>query len=159
MHVWDTYTGKLLWTLPLVQRAVSAHYSLDVTLQVTPDNRRLARIAMPLMPDESIAPSAWGVRGTDIATHEMGTPADSLTDPLSCTEESLDNRRFWAIRTRALSQDNRYLVTLSCAQVEHEQMIIVRRWDLTARSLWAVAQIVPLPTLLHLMAAPSAMFR
>ena len=140
MHVWDGYTGKLLWTLPLVQRAVSAHYSLDVTLQVTPDNRRLARIALPLMPTEPIAPSAWGVRGTDVVTHEMGTPPDSLTDLLSCTEESLDNRLFWAIRTRALSQDNRYLVTLSCAQVEHEQMIIARRWDLAAHTRMASRQ-------------------
>jgi hypothetical protein len=140
MHVWDAYTGERLWTLPLVQRAVSAHYSLDVTLQVMPDGRRLARVAMPFMPEESKAPSAWGVRGTDIATHEMGTPAGNLTNLLSCTEESLENRRFWAIRTRALSQDNRHLVTLSCAQIEQEQVIIVRRWDLTARSRLASKQ-------------------
>ncbi len=140
IHVWDAYTGERLWSLPLVQRAVSAHYSIDVTLHITPDGHRLARMAIPLMPEDTRAPSAWGVRGTDIVTHDMATPPDSLVDPLSCIEEGLDNRRFWAIRMRSLSQDSPSLVTLSCAQMERQEMVIVRRWNLTARSRLAGKQ-------------------
>jgi hypothetical protein len=59
-----------------------------------------------------------------------------MGEPLICSEEGIENRRFWAIRLRVLSQDARTLLTLSCAQVPHEQqqMVIVRRWDLTAKS-------------------------
>jgi hypothetical protein len=58
-----------------------------------------------------------------------------MGEPLICSEEGSENRRFWAIRLRVLSQDARTLLTLSCAQVPHEQqqMVIIRRWDLTAR--------------------------
>lgn len=135
LHVWDAFSGARLWSYPLVQRAVSAHYSLDMALQVAPDGKRRARLALPLRPDDSLAPRAWGVRGTDVVSHEMGEPDTTLTDPASCVEASIESRQFWAIRLRALSQDNRTLLTLSCAQVPHEQqqMVIVRGWDLTAK--------------------------
>ncbi|MBV9229344.1 MAG: DnaJ domain-containing protein [Chloroflexi bacterium] len=135
LHVWDAYNGELLWSHSLIQRAVSAHYSLDMTLQVTPDGKRQAQMALPLLAEDPRSPNAWGVRGTDILSHDLSTPAASLSDPLVCTEEKPGNRRFWAIRMRALSQDTHTLVTLSCAQMPHEQqhMILVRRWDLIAK--------------------------
>lgn len=136
LHVWDAYSGERLWSTSLLQRAVSAHYSLDVTLQMTPEGKRVAHMALPLLPEDARAPSAWGVRGSDIVSHELGTAGNALEKLFTCTEEQMENRRFWAIRTRALSQDGRSLVTLSCAQVPHEQqqMVIVRRWDLTAKT-------------------------
>jgi hypothetical protein len=136
LHIWDAYSGDRLWSLPLNQRAVSAHFSLDTTLQITPDGKRLAHIALPLLQKDSPAPGSWGVRGTDVITHEIGADPASSELPLTCLEENKENRRFWAIRMRALSQDARSLVTLSCAQLpgEKHQMLIVRRWDLTARA-------------------------
>ncbi|HEU5229362.1 MAG TPA: DnaJ domain-containing protein [Ktedonobacteraceae bacterium] len=136
LHIWDAYTGSLLWSYNLIQRAVSAHYSLDMTLQVMPDGKRVASMALPYFTEDPRSPSAWGVRGTDVVNHEIGAAPDSLVDPLSCIEEGMENRRFWAIRMRALSQDKQMLVTLSCAQVPHEQqqMAIVRTWNLTAKT-------------------------
>jgi hypothetical protein len=135
LHVWDAYTGELLWSHSLIQRAVSAHYSLDMRLQVTLEGKRLVQMALPLLAQDPRSPNAWGVRGTDILSHDLNLPAAGLSGPLVCTEEGLENRRFWAIRMRALSQGSHSLVTLSCAQMPHEQhhMVLVRRWDLTAK--------------------------
>ncbi len=107
-----------------------------MTLQVTPNGKRIARMALPLLAEDIRAPRAWGVRGTDVVSHVIGTPNTKLDDALVCTEESIENRHFWAIRQRTLAQDAGALVTLSCAQVPNEQqeMAIVRRWDLTART-------------------------
>ena len=136
LHLWDTSSGTLLWSYNLIQRSISAHYSLDMTLTTSPEGQRIAHMALPHFIKDAPAPSAWGVRGTDVVSHQIGTLPTSLFDPLSCIEERLDNRRFWAIRMRAISQDRRTLVTLSCAQTPHTQqhMIMVRRWDLTAKS-------------------------
>lgn len=136
LHVWDAYSGSLLWSYALQQRAVSAHYSLDITLSVADDGTRRARMALPLLGEDARSPRSWGVRGTDIVTHVMGMPKVSLVDHLICTEEDIENRHFWAIRSRTLSRDAQTLVTLSCAHVpnEKEEMAIVRRWDLDARS-------------------------
>jgi WD40 repeat protein len=135
LHIWDTVNGALLWSYPLIQRAVSAHYSLDTTLHVTPNGQRIARMALPHLPEDVQAPRSRGVRSTDMLDHNLDEPPTRLSEPVICTEEGLENRRFWAIRLRALSQDARTLLTLSCAQVPHEQqqMVIVRRWDLAAR--------------------------
>lgn len=136
LHIWDAYSGDRLWSNPLTQRSVSAHYSLDTTLEVTPDGRRLVHMALPLLQENLPAPGAWGVRGTDVITHEIGAAPDTPEPSLTCIEENKDHRRFWAIRMRALSQDYRFLVTLSCAQLpgEKHQLLIVHRWDLTART-------------------------
>ncbi len=136
LHVWDAYSGSLLWSYALLQRAVSAHYSFDITLSVTGDGTRQARMALPLLGEDARSPRSWGVRGTDIVTHVMRMPKASLVDHLICTEEDIENRHFWAIRSRTLSRDAQTLVTLSCAHVpnEKEEMAIVRRWDLDARS-------------------------
>ncbi|GAC1373440.1 MAG: hypothetical protein NVS2B12_28770 [Ktedonobacteraceae bacterium] len=135
LNVWDAFQGTRLWSYPLTQRAVSAHYSLDVKVQALANGKRLASIALPHLAEDGHAPRAWGVRSTDIAEHDMGAATDKLSGALVCTEESTENRHFWAIRMRALAQDARALVTLSCAQVANEQsqMAIVRRWDLTTR--------------------------
>jgi WD40 repeat protein len=113
LHIWDAYSGALLWSYNLMQRAISAHYSLDVALQTPHNAKPYARLALPYLPDDIQAPRAWGVRATDV-----------------------DKRQFWAIRLRALSQDAGTLLTLSCARVPHEQqeMAIVRRWDVGARA-------------------------
>lgn len=136
LHVWNAYDGQLLWSYPLQQRAVSAHYSLDVTLQVALDGTRQARMALPLLREDARAPRALGVRGTDVVSHVMGTPNGTLTAPLVCTEEGIENRHFWAIRLRSLAENAQTLVTLSCARVpdELQEMAIVRRWDLNART-------------------------
>lgn len=135
-HVWDGYTGTRLWHYSLLDRAVSAHYSLDTVLRVEEDGRRAARLALPLLGMDVRAPRAWGVRGTDIVTHAMDAPSQNLSDPVVCSEVDVDNRNFWAIRLRALSRDAQSLVTLSCAHVadEEQEMAILRRWNLVARS-------------------------
>jgi len=135
LHIWDAFNGSLLWSYPLTQRAVSAHYSLDTALHIAPNGQRLARMALPHLPDDVQAPRSRGVRSTDVLLHTLDKTSTDPGDPVVCTEEGLENRRFWAIRLRALSRDSHTLLTLSCAQVPHEQqqMVIVRRWDLTAR--------------------------
>jgi len=135
-HVWDGYTGARLWSHSVQDRAVSAHYSLDTLLRVEEDGRRVARVALPLLGTDARFPRARGVRGTDIVTHVMGEPAQSLTEPTVCAEVDGDNRSFWAIRLRVLSRDAQSLVTLSCAHVsdESQEMAILRRWNLVARS-------------------------
>src|SRR6266581_386006 len=136
VHVWDTTDGSLLWSYPLVERAVSAHYSLDIVLLETPGGKREAIMALPLLPEDTRGPRALGVRGTDVVSHTIGTPAESLGSPLVCIEEGIEKRVFWAIRLRALAQDARTLLTLSCAHVpgEENEMAVVRRWDLMARA-------------------------
>ena len=141
LHVWDTSSGSLLWSYPLAQRAISAHYSLDVVLKDAPDETREVWIALPLLREDPRAPRSIGVRGTDIVKHVIGTPLDALSEPLVCAEDEIEKRQFWAIRLRALSQDARTLLTLSCAHIPGEQneMVIMRRWDLfaPARKLFA----------------------
>ncbi|TMC62511.1 MAG: hypothetical protein E6J21_06210 [Chloroflexota bacterium] len=107
LHIWNVKDGRLLWSYPLAQRAVSAYYSLDVALKDTP-------------PDE-----------------QVGASPETLSKPLICAEEEVEKQRqFWAIRLRALAQDARTLLTLSCAHVpgEADEMAVARRWDLTARA-------------------------
>src|SRR5579859_1027648 len=135
LHVWHTNDGTLLWSHPLLQRAVSAHYSLDVVLQET-RNGEEAMMALPLLPEDVHAPRALGVRGTDVVSHTLGTPPESMSKPLTCVEEAIEKRLFWAIRLRALAQDAHTLLTLSCANVpgEENEAAVVRRWDLTARA-------------------------
>ena len=136
LHVWDACSGTQLWGYSLQQRAISAHYSLDMALQATSEGKQLAYIALPHLAEDTRSPRAWGVRGTDIVSHAMDTPATSLSEPLTCIEEGIENRSFWAIRQRVLSQDGHTLVTLSCGRVQNEpeEMTIVRCWDLTART-------------------------
>ena len=131
VHVWDTRNGSLLWSYSLGQRAVSAHYSLDVVLEELQDGTQEAIMALPLLPDDPRAPRSRGVRGTDVVKHTMGTPVDMLSDPIVCAEDEVEKRRFWAIRLRALAQNARALLTFSCAHVpgEKEELAIVRRWD------------------------------
>jgi WD40 repeat protein len=135
LHVWDALTGARLWSYPLTERAVSAHYSLDMSLHVTPEGKRTAYMALPHFSEDIRAPRSWGVKSTDVSSHEMGTADNVLADTSICPEEGNDKRSFWAIRMRALSQDARRLVTLSCAQIpdEQQQMVIIRRWNVAAR--------------------------
>ena len=134
LHVWDAQDGALLWSFALEQRAVSAHHSLDVALKELPGETREVWMALPLLREDPRAPRALGVRGTDILKHVIGTPAESLSEPLVCAEDEIEKRQFWAIRLRALAQDARTLLTLSCAHIPAEQneMVIMRRWDLYA---------------------------
>lgn len=156
LHVWDAYSGTRLWSYSLLERAVSAHYSLDTTFYTLPDGRREVRMALPLLVEDTHArsPRAWGVRGTDVVSNVLNSPlspehiegnrengetkgASSIfANPQVCTEEDIESRRFWAIRLRALDRDSRTLVTLSCAHAPNEthEMAIVRSWDLNARS-------------------------
>lgn len=135
VHVWDGKDGALLWSYGFGQRAVSAHYSLDVVLKETIEGGREVWMALPLLREDPHAPRSQGVRGTDVVEHTIGTPADALSEPLVCTEDEIEKRQFWAIRLRALAQNGRMLLTLSCARVPGEQneMVIIRRWDLQAR--------------------------
>jgi len=134
LHVWDTSDGSLLWSFSLGQRAVSAHYSLDVVLRELQDGTREAVVALPLLPDDPRAPRSRGVRGTDVVKHTIGAPADEISDPIVCVEDELEKRQFWAIRLRALAQNAEALLTFSCAHVpgEQDELAIVRRWDLTS---------------------------
>lgn len=134
LHVWDTLSGQRIWSSSLQQRAVSAPYSVDTTLRVEPDGKRLVHTALPLLPSDIKAPRSWGVRGSDIESHLMGD--ETLRPPVVCLEENIEHRSFWAIRLRALSYDARHLLTLSCAQVtgNPQQVVIARRWDLTTQT-------------------------
>jgi hypothetical protein len=136
LHVWKTADGALQWTYPLEPRAVSAYYSLDLALQKQSQAEADIWMALPLQIKDSLVPRAQSVRGTDVVAHRLGTAPDQLGEPLNCIEDELEKRRFWAIRLRALSADLRTLLTLSCANVpgETEQMVVMRRWDLTGRS-------------------------
>lgn len=136
LHVWDARDGSLLWSFTPTQRAVSAHYSLDVVLRENTDGERGIVLALPVYTDDPRGPRARGVRGTDIVSHILGADSDSLSEPLICAEDDIEKRQFWAIRQRTLSRDGRELLTLSCANVpgETEQMIVIRRWDLTTRN-------------------------
>jgi len=136
LHVWDAVSGVRIWSYSLMQRAVSAHYSLDMTLQIGADGVRQVRMALPLLGEDLRLPRSLGVRGTDVVTHLLGTPDASLIDLASCAEENIERRQFWAIRHRALACDAQTLITLSCAQVPHEEqeMAILRRWDLSTRT-------------------------
>jgi curved DNA-binding protein CbpA len=136
LHVWDVHTGALLWSYALSKRAVSAHYSIDLVVHVTATGERSVRLALPHLAEDTRAPRAWGVRATDVVSHILGTPDEHLGELQTCTEEEIGKRQFWAIRLRALAFDTQTLITLSCANVPHEtqQMIVVRRWDLAART-------------------------
>ena len=136
LHVWDARDGALLWSYIPTQRAVSAHYSLDVVLRENADGERGIVMALPVYTDDPRGPRARGVRGSDIVSHTMGTASDALSEPLICAEDDIEKRQFWAIRLRSLAHDGRELLTLSCASVagETEQMIVIRRWDLTTRN-------------------------
>ena len=136
LHVWDAVSGERLWSHSLQQRAVSAHYSLDMTLSVESDRTRNVRMALPLMGEDPRSPRSLGVRGTDVLTHVIGAPPTSLVDLVVCAEENIERRQFWAIRHRSLSRDAQTIVTVSCAHVpdEVQEMAIVRRWDLRARN-------------------------
>lgn len=135
LYIWRTDDGQLLWSYPLEQRAVSAHYSLDVVLDNLTSEHPEIRMALPWKSQDPLVPRGRGVRGTDVVSHILGTPAAELEAPLSCVEDEVETRRFWAIRLRALARDANTLFTLSCANIpaEREQMIVLRRWDLTGR--------------------------
>ena len=136
LHVWYTYRGVLLWSYPLTERAVSAHYSLDATLSALADGQRWITMALPLLPEDTRGPRALGVRGSDIVTHDLQKAPGSFSEPLICAEESVEKRQFWAIRLRALSPDQHTLLTLSCAHVpgETQEMAIVRTWNLSNKA-------------------------
>lgn len=136
LHIWDAHDGSLLWSYALGQRAISAYYSLDVVLREHASGERGLVMALPVYTDDPRGPRARGVRGTDVVNHMLGTAANTLSEPLVCSEDDREKRQFWAIRLRTLAYDARTLLTLSCANVpaEEEQMIVIRRWDLTTRS-------------------------
>ena len=136
LHVWDAVSGERLWSHSLMQRAVSAHYSLDMALHADNDKTRSIRMALPLQGEDPRAPRSLGVRGTDVVTHVLGAPNTSLVHLTVCAEENIERRQFWAIRFRTLARDAHTLVTLSCARVpdEDQEMAIVRRWDLRTRT-------------------------
>ena len=134
LHIWDTYKGTRLWSYSVADRAVSTYYSLDASLHISPAGERSVTLALPYQADGSVR--AWGVRSTDILHHSIDHPTSLFFDPLVCTEETIENRRFWAVRARILAQDAHTLVTLSCANVpdDEQQMAIIRRWNLEHRT-------------------------
>ncbi|HEY6410024.1 MAG TPA: J domain-containing protein, partial [Ktedonobacteraceae bacterium] len=111
LHIWDSKEGHLLWSYPLVERAVSAYYSLDTILQETSSGEQEVMLALPLLPEDNYGPRAVGVRATDVVKHHLGTSPRTLSKALICAEEEVEKRRFWAIRLRALAQDGRSLLT------------------------------------------------
>ncbi len=136
LHVWNVVNGSLLWSYPLEQRAVTAHYSLDIAVHEQNGGPADIWMALPLQLRDPLAPRVYGVRGTDVVMHNLAQSPGELGEPLNCVEDQVEHRQFWAIRLRALSQDLRSLFTLSCANVpnETEQMIVLRRWDLASRA-------------------------
>ena len=133
-HLWDSGNGELLWSYSLLQRAVSTHYSIDAVLQETGAGE--VELALPMLTEDPRAPRAQGVRATDIVGHILGAPTGNLSSPLICPETEVKKREFWAIRLRALARNERTLLTLSCAHApgEENEMIIIRRWDLSSQT-------------------------
>lgn len=152
LHVWDAVSGQLLWSQSLLERAVSAHYSLDMALLVDRNGRREVRMALPHLAEGVLTPRYWGFRATDVGSHELPGNGEQkgnkvgksekqgkeegLSDLALCVEEGMENRQFWSIRLRALSSDARRLTTLSCAHVAHEsqEVAVLRCWDLSRRA-------------------------
>lgn len=138
LHVWDAHSGALLWSYALRQRAVSAYFSLDLVMPEPPGRERAAWLALPLLRQDPRAPRSQSVRGTDVLKHIINAPPDApeLSEPIVCAEDEIEKRQFWAIRLRALASDAHTLLTLSCAHVpdEQEEMLIIRRWDIQART-------------------------
>lgn len=147
LHVWEAQSGSLVWSYPLQQRTVFDHYTLDLAFVDESTATRLApepgqtarsvglRLALPYQAEDPRTPRKAGARATDVLLYQPGqslTPRESLV----CIEEEIEKRQFWAIRLRALSRDTRSLLTLSCGQTpdRQEEVIVVRRWDLTART-------------------------
>jgi len=141
LHVWNSKDGSLVWSHRLMQRAVSAHYSLDMVLTQTGNEQNGQNgqsevvMALPLLPEDGLGPRALGVRATDVVKHVIGRPQDELTPPIICAEEDIEKRQFWAIRLRTLAEDGQTLCTLSCAHVpgENDEMAVARRWNLDTR--------------------------
>src|SRR5215467_5132836 len=100
-HLWDSSNGEHLWSYSLLQRAVSAHYSIDAVLQETSAGE--VKLALPMFVEDPRAPRAQSVRATDIVSHTLGAPIDDLSPPLVCLETAAKKREFWAIRLRALA--------------------------------------------------------
>lgn len=136
MHVWNSRSGALLWSLSLVRRAVSAHYSLDAIPRDVSSNGQAVTMALPLLSPDPLGPRSLGVRGTDVISHALNAPAGEMSEPLVCAEDELEKRRFWSIRLRALAHDAPALLTLSCAHVpgEEGEMVVARLWNLQARA-------------------------
>jgi curved DNA-binding protein CbpA len=147
LHVWNTQSGSLVWSYPLQQRTVFDHYTLDLAFveegsapkppaESTTDSSYLSlRLALPYQAEDPRTPRKVGVRATDVLLYQPGqstTPQENLV----CIEEEIEKRQFWAIRLRALSRDTRSLLTLSCGHSpgSQEEVIVVRRWDLMART-------------------------
>jgi DnaJ domain len=164
LHVWRARDGAQLWSYGLGERAVSAHYSIDVALQETAGGAREVWMALPLLRDDPRAPRAQGVRGTDVVRHTLGDEAGgskgsgALSSPLVCAEDEIEKRQFWAIRLRSLAQDGRTLLTLSCAHVpgEQDEMVVIRRWDLQARSKARFREVIQPQITDSLIAGPCA---
>ncbi|MGI9057529.1 MAG: DnaJ domain-containing protein [Ktedonobacteraceae bacterium] len=137
LHVWNSKDGSLVWSHRLMQRAVSAHYSLDMVLTQTDNGQSEVVLALPLLPEDGLGPRALGVRATDVVKHVIGRPQDELTIPIICAEEDIEKRQFWAIRLRTLAEDGQTLCTLSCAHVpgENDEMAVARRWNLGTRGM------------------------
>lgn len=136
LHVWQARDGMLLWSYGSGERAVSAHYSLDVAFRESNENAREVWMALPLLRDDPRAPRSQGMRGTDVIGHIIGDETGVLSPPRVCLEEQIERRHFWAIRLRALAQDTRTLLTLSCTRLpdEQDEMVVIRRWDTLART-------------------------
>ena len=136
LHIWHTGDGSLAWSHSLLQRAVSAHYSLDVVFSRVEQAQDATILALPLLPEDFHGPRSLGVRATDIVRHTLNAPPNDLSKPLVCAEEEIEKRQFWAIRQRALSEDAQTLCTLSCAHIpgESDEMAVVRRWKLRGTS-------------------------
>jgi hypothetical protein len=134
MHIWESQSGALLWSLELTRRAVSAHYSLDAVMQDS--SGRAVTMALPLLSPDPSGPRSLGMRGTDVISHALAAPAEALSAPLVCAEDEIEKRRFWSIRLRALARDAATLLTLSCAHVpgEEGEMAVARLWNLQARA-------------------------
>ena len=136
MHVWDSQSGALLWSLSLTRRAVSAHYSLDAIPRDAASNGQAVTMALPLLSPDPLGPRSLGVRGTDVVSHALDAPAGEMGEPLVCAEDEIEKRRFWSIRLRARARAAATLLTLSCAHVpgEEGEMAIARLWNLQARA-------------------------
>jgi hypothetical protein len=131
LAVWNA-SGTLCLAQPLGQPRLATPDTIDVQLA---HDHAGCLIALPQGSQALLVPWDVGPRGTDILPLLPQDPARPAR-PLRCSERPPTERRYWAIRLRALATDAPILLTLSCARVipDEPEIIILRHWDLAAQS-------------------------
>jgi hypothetical protein len=130
LTVWGS-DGAVRLAYPLGQPRLAAPEVADARLAVGADGL----MALPQALTKPMIPWDLGARGTDVLPLLPATASGSVRQ-LRCSERPPAERRYWAIRLRALAADAPMLLTCSCVRVapNEPEIVLLRHWDLAARS-------------------------